>query len=65
GTVADLVALVTGSRGGVVGVWSLDPPERVATVTLDDPITDLRLVDGTISVRTGGGRDRVLELTSR
>lgn len=75
-TVVDAVALgslngrdvlLTGSKGGLLVVWGLAGAERVAALTLDDPVTDVRIEPGGdsrghISVRTGAQRDFVVEL---
>lgn len=66
GRVNERDTLVTGSKGGVLGVWALAPPQRLAVVTLDDPIVDVRIVTadpaGHIAARTGTGRVFVVEL---
>lgn len=66
GRVNERDTLVTGSKGGVLGVWALAPPQRLAVVTLDDPIVDVRIVTADpaahIAARTGTGRVFVVEL---
>lgn len=71
-TVVDAVALgrvqgrdvlVTGSKGGQLVVWQLDPAERLAAITLDHPITRVRVdPDGRIRVTTSVDRSFALEL---
>lgn len=48
--------LITGSKGGVVGVWQLSPPERTAVLTMDRPVTDVRAdtAGEVLWVRTAG-----------
>ncbi len=75
-TVVDAVALgqvngrdvlVTGSKGGVVVVWDVSRAERVAALTLDDPVRDLAIAPGPhgrgqVAVKAGADRLFVLDL---
>jgi hypothetical protein len=70
GTLNQRAVLVTGSTGGVLAVWDLATGRRVAALTLDDPITDVRIdggpdAGGQITVRTGAKRDYVFRLIER
>jgi hypothetical protein len=44
GRLGDRDVLVTGSKSGVLGVWSLLPPQRLAVLTLDTPISGVRII---------------------
>ncbi len=75
-TVVDAVALgqvngrdvlITGSKGGVVVVWDVAGAERVAALTLDDPVRDLTIAPGPhgrgqVAVKAGADRLFVLDL---
>jgi WD40 repeat protein len=44
GGLGDRDVLVTGSKSGVLGVWSLLPPQRLAVLTLDTPIAGVKII---------------------
>lgn len=62
GRVGSRDVLVTGSKGGVLGVWGLAPAERVAVLTLDDRITDVRVRLDSAVLALAGGRAFAVEL---
>ncbi|HUG83051.1 MAG TPA: WD40 repeat domain-containing protein, partial [Euzebya sp.] len=54
--------LVTGSKGGVLGLWGLAPPERLAVLTIDSPITDVAVeASGRVVLRIGERRRFAME----
>jgi WD40 repeat protein len=68
GSLGGRIVMVTGSRGGKVTVWDLANNERVAALTLDDPVSALRIADNLrtgarIAVRTRSLGDFLIELT--
>ena len=64
GRVGSRDVLVTGSKGGVLGVWGLAPAERVAVLTLDDRITDVRVRLDSAVLALAGGRAFAVELVA-
>jgi hypothetical protein len=67
GELHERLVLVTGSKGGVVVVWDLAAAERVAALTLDDPVKRLAIAPGPhgrgqLAVKAGADRLFVLDL---
>lgn len=62
GPVNRRTVLVTGSTGGNLTVWDPAAGTRVAGLALDDPITNVRIENERIALRTAASGDYLLEL---
>jgi hypothetical protein len=62
GPVNGRTVLVTGSTGGNLTVWDPVAGSRVAGLALEDPITNIRIENERIAVRTAASGDYLLEL---
>jgi hypothetical protein len=62
GPVNGRTVLVTGSTGGNLTVWDPVAGSRVAGLALEDPLTNIRIENERIAVRTAASGDYLLEL---